>query len=512
MFRHPSDSLRAVAFILLTCVCLIGTDSWRSWNARTVELREMGVAASNLSRAAAQQAEDVIKQTDTALVGIVERVEYEGTGSVALARLHRLMAMRIAELQQLNGLFVYDAQGSWLATSQPTLVQTFNNSDREYFVFHRAHTDRGPHIGLPVRSRSTGKWIIPVSRRIDRADGSFAGVALATIDIGFFSEFYDSLDIGHAGAIALVLENGIMLMRRPFTDTFVGKDIRDTGLFQAYRNQGPVSTVILRSSQDGVVRLNSFRRLRHYPVFVAAALSKDEMLTDWWRDTLVHSAGVALLVATVSFFGWRLVQQIRSRTRTEAELIRTQQALTLLNGTLERLAMQDGLTGLANRRQFDTTLCNEFTRATRHASALALVMLDVDCFKQYNDIYGHAAGDECLRAISEVIQGLTPGRPGDLVARYGGEELVVLLPGTDAAGATVVARKILRAVYQLQLPHAGSPAGVVTVSAGVESMVPERGSDTPASLIKAVDKALYAAKASGRNRVCSLPLPERPAV
>lgn len=505
VLRHPSISLRAVIFIVLVCACLIGTDVWRSWNARTTQLQQMETSTSNLAEATAQQADDTIKEADTVLLGFVERVQHDGRGASAMDRMRRLMVMRVAELSQLNGLFLYDEHGRWLAISRPTLPQGYNNADREYFVFHRTHPDLGPHIGLPVRSRSTGKWVIPVSRRINHVDGSFGGVALATIDIDFFRSFYDSLQIGRAGAIALVLDRGTMVLRRPFSESFVGKDIMDTGLFRAYQAQRTVGMTVTQSSQDGATRLDSFRQLKHYPVFVAIALSKDEVLVGWWNDTLLHSGAAAFLVVAVSFFGWRLVQQIRLRTQTERELIQARDALTGFNQALELLAMQDGLTGLANRRQFDAVLNDEFSRAMRHASTLALVMLDVDCFKQYNDIYGHAAGDDCLRAISRAIRDLTPSRPGDLVARYGGEELAILLPNTDAAGAVKVAEKIRQAICELRIEHAGNPGGIVTLSAGVESLVPvEDAGDEPVRLIEAADRALYAAKTGGRNRVCSV--------
>jgi diguanylate cyclase (GGDEF)-like protein len=494
-------TFRAITFVLGVCIALVALDGWRSWNARTVQLGEMRVATSNLTRAMAQQANDTIKEADTTLVGTVERVQVDGLGTAAVARLHRILVLRKEQLRQLNGLFIYDEKGDWIANSEPTLLKAFNNADREYFVFHRTHADLGPHIGVPVQSRSTGKWVIPVSRRIDKPDGSFGGVVLATIGVDFFKAFYDSLEIGKLGAAALVSDSGVMMLRRPYDDRFIGKSIVGTELFHYYQTNGPSGTSFVKSSQDGVKRLNSYRRLQDYPLFVVAALSENEILREWWHDTLLHMVGVLCLALVVGLFGLHLIRQIALRSKAELELIKARDALEKLNATLERLAMQDGLTGLANRRQFDVSLSNEFSRAVRQASTLALIMMDVDYFKQYNDIYGHAAGDECLRTISRLIRDLTPHRPGDLAARYGGEEIALLLPNTDVAGAVVVAEKIRLAIRALGIVHSGNPSGFVTISAGVDSRVPERLGGEPTALIKAADKALYEAKRSGRDRV-----------
>ncbi|MDR6861341.1 C4-dicarboxylate-specific signal transduction histidine kinase [Variovorax guangxiensis] len=158
------------------------------------------------------------------LVGMVERVErveHDGTDPAAVARLRKVLATRVDELPQLDGLHIYDEDGNWVANSRKTQPESLNNANREYFLFHRAHEDRGPHIGIPVKSRTTGKLLVPVSRRINHADGSFAGVALATINIDFFMKFYDSLDIGQAGAVGLVLETGTMMTRWPYTPEMV---------------------------------------------------------------------------------------------------------------------------------------------------------------------------------------------------------------------------------------------------------------------------------------------------
>jgi diguanylate cyclase (GGDEF)-like protein len=208
-----------------------------------------------------------------------------------------------------------------------------------------------------------------------------------------------------------------------------------------------------------------------------------------------------VLVLALGLLGYRLVRQIGLRVHAEKALLRAQDVLQTLNQNLEELALQDGLTGLANRRQFDIALKNEFRRAVRDASPLALVMIDVDCFKQYNDIYGHPEGDECLRRISQVVKA-NQNRPGDLSARYGGEELVVLLSNTDMVGAVAVAEKIRHAIRDLKIEHSGNRGGLVTISAGVDAFVPTKR-NTALELVEAADKALYAAKSGGRDRVCS---------
>ena len=502
MLRRPSITFRTVAFVAMVCLGLLAIDGWNSWQSRTEQLKQMSVAASNLARAMAQQADDTLKAADSALVGIVERVEHDGTGPAAVERLRKVLAAQVDEFPQLDGLHIYDEDGNWVANSRRITPQNLNNASREYFIFHRTHEERGPHVGIPVKSRTSGELLVPVSRRINHADGRFAGVALATIDIDFFMKFYDSLDIGEAGAVGLVLDNGTMMTRRPYSADMVGRDMRETDLFRAYVEQGAVGTAYIRSAQDGTMRLNSFRRLENYPLFVSAALSKDEILANWWRETIWHSAGVLLLALVVGFVGWRLVKQFELQTQTEDELRQARDALETLNKTLNTLAMEDGLTGLANRRQFDVTLDNEFGRAMRNASTLALIMMDVDCFKQYNDIYGHAAGDECLQSIGRAIAKVAGRRPGDLAARYGGEELVVLLPNTDVAGAVILAERIRSAVRDLKIVHAGTEDGFVTLSAGVDALKPEPGAAQPKELIRAADQALYAAKAGGRNRVC----------
>jgi diguanylate cyclase (GGDEF)-like protein len=187
---------------------------------------------------------------------------------------------------------------------------------------------------------------------------------------------------------------------------------------------------------------------------------------------------------------------------------------------LERLTTVDALTGIANRRAFDKALDQEWRRTARHGTPLSLLMIDVDCFKRFNDTYGHVAGDQCLRAIGEVL-GRYARRAGEVAARYGGEEFAVLLPHVDEDEAHALAQRLCQAIRDLNIPHASSLAAAhVTISVGVASIplggapdgdAPPSNDDDqakaarsgPVGLVRVADRALYAAKAAGRNQVSS---------
>ena len=187
-------------------------------------------------------------------------------------------------------------------------------------------------------------------------------------------------------------------------------------------------------------------------------------------------------------------------TRDVSERKELEGQLEDANRRLRILAREDGLTRLANRRSFDEVLGEEYRRAMRVSSPLAVLMLDVDWFKAFNDSYGHPGGDACLQVVAGVMQSLVR-RPADLTARYGGEEFVILLPDTDVAGGLAIAENIRAGVRDLAIPHAGPEFGFVTVSVGVAVMIPFVSPQGPANLVEAADAALYAAKRAGRNTV-----------
>lgn len=180
--------------------------------------------------------------------------------------------------------------------------------------------------------------------------------------------------------------------------------------------------------------------------------------------------------------------------------VRTQLDLKLKTDMLEKLVSIDGLTNIYNRRKFDETLKLEWKRAMRNKLPLSLIMSDIDHFKGYNDHYGHTAGDDCLRRVSQGLKNLLQ-RPADLLARYGGEEFAVILPETDYKGAIYISAILLKGIEDLNISYPHSPiVGHVTISIGIATSIPGKNCNTPLQLIEAADSMLYVAKQNGRNQ------------
>lgn len=271
-------------------------------------------------------------------------------------------------------------------------------------------------------------------------------------------------------------------------------------------------TVILQDlvmpNVDGFGLIKEYRDseiLRNVPVIVLSAKDEPKLKAHSFavgaNDYIVKLPDKLELLARVRYHSSAHISRLQ-RDQAFRFLRESQKQLADANIELQKLAALDGLTGIANRRRFDDTMRIEWQRGQRERQPLSLLMCDLDFFKAYNDSFGHLSGDLCLKKAAAVLTEHLK-RPADLAARYGGEEFAIVLPDTSLAGAMKVAEACVKHMENLQMEHPQAlPAGVVTMSVGVASVVPSPMSTTE-DLIAAADQALYAAKRGGRNRACS---------
>jgi len=271
------------------------------------------------------------------------------------------------------------------------------------------------------------------------------------------------------------------------------------------------ATVILQDlvmpGTDGLTLVRQYRQnptTRDIPIIVLSTkeepLVKSAAFAAGANDYLVKLPDRIELIARIRYHS-RSYLNLLQRDEAYKALRQSQQQLLATNLELQRLTHSDGLTGLSNRRYLDQYLAAEWRRGTRDQAGLGFLMIDVDNFKAYNDTYGHVAGDEVLKQVAHTVESCL-GRSSDLAARFGGEEFAVVVPGTSSGGLRLLAEKIRLAIEGLQIPHAGSASGVVTISIGAALILPS-ASEPVTTLIEAADVGLYRAKRDGKNQVAA---------
>ncbi|KWV53332.1 diguanylate cyclase [Bradyrhizobium macuxiense] len=416
-----------------------------------------------------------IELYDLSLRAVASNLETPETSNVSKEVRHLILFDHAASAKHFGAIQVFNADGNLTIDAASLDPQPENRRDEEYFTVHRDHPDVGLFISRPMLHR--GAYAIVLSRRITGAGGQFLGVVVGSVRFSYFHDLFGRLNLTPGDTITVLRSDRTIIMRTPFDLDVIGKTLPDTAGWTRERlkegswfaGKGPIDTT---------PRLY-VRRTGASPLHVVVGKPLASIFNLWRTEAIRIGAIMAALIVFVLSTALFLAREIGRRADAEDRL--------------EEMATTDALTGLRNRRKFDAEIELEWRRAIRHGVPIALMMIDADHFKAYNDTYGHQAGDQVLVGIAICISDAVR-RAGECAARFGGEEFAVLLPGTDAIEAFKTAEMIRAKVEQWCEGEI-----ITTVSIGVASMKPVVGQQW-GDLVEAADKALYAAKANGRNQ------------
>jgi diguanylate cyclase (GGDEF)-like protein len=429
----------------------------------------------------------------------------------------------------IRGLIVAGPDGRIVCSTEPNAAG-LNLADRRYF-----------QDAVRSRTFTVSDYIV---RRIDQAPtviaaypavrdgGALEAVVVASLDLQWIGKLAATAAQSPGTSVLLVDGSGTLIAASEGTTNLVGRNFAGHALVRDMQERDEGTTTA--AGLDGLQRLFAFVRVPWTEARLAIGLDESVVHSGIDREISVAYLQLALfglLVLMGAWFGGEqfIVRPIRSLARTAARLGRgdlnartsdepwlaefeplaaafddmarrlaaREEELRIANQHLDELASLDGLTGLANRRGFDLRLEEEWQRAATYSEPVALMMIDIDHFKLYNDRYGHVAGDGCLRAVADALSIVTLDS-AVMVARYGGEEFALLLPMIDSARGNALGEVVRKAVEELHIVHAEASRGYLTVSVGVASLVPD-AEQCAADLLEAADRALYIAKRRGRN-------------
>ena len=459
------------------------------WESRSRDRDQARQAAFNLVASIGSDISRNFELYDLSLEAVVEGLRLPELSSLSPKMRQLLLFDRAASAKDMGSIFVLDKSGTVVMDSRADTPRAENYAQSDFFKVHEGVANGGPYLSTPWET-ADGEYLIAISRRLSNANGEFTGVVAGTLRLDYFKKMLDRLNVGSSSSLVIAREDGSIIVRAPYKADVIGVNVSKSAVFKRI-SEFPDGTFEMTAGLDGVKRMYVYQRIGELPLIVSFGQSLEAIYASWWREAQIIGLLMLGLCATNVTLIVFLARTLKRRAKAEYDYA--------------VMATIDSLTGLCNRRRFDEVIDLEWRRAQRGQHSTAMLMIDADEFKKFNDQFGHQAGDVALKALADCIA-VGARRAGDLCGRFGGEEFAVLLPETGVAEAMVVAEKIQAQVASLRSLQCGRPDSTPTLSIGVACLVPRAGLE-PRDLIRIADGALYKAKAAGRNCCVAVPPP-----
>ncbi|WP_243460797.1 sensor domain-containing diguanylate cyclase [Paraburkholderia largidicola] len=469
-------SVLATGVLAVSLLTLLAARDTAREHAHETSKNVAAVLSANISR--------TVESSDQSLLTLIATLDKPGVQALSASVRNELMFNTTANSRYISGMGVTDDRGRVVAGCCSS-NHHWDFGDRDYFLVHRQSPDVGRYLSAIYHARARGgAEAMALSRRVNYPDGSFKGVAIVAIDLEYFNHLLADLDVGPHGVAAIVRIDGTLVSRNPPLNASPPPNFSTSPTFPRMVNHDS-GFYAARSSVDGEVRLYTFQRVPGTPLIAVVAPALDDVLVSWKHLSWVVGISASSISLAFCIVVWILAFALRDRAVAEDRL--------------RELAQIDPLTGLKNRRALDASLASEWDRLQRTDGWLSVLYVDADHFKQYNDVYGHAEGDNALRRLADCIRRHAQRR-GDCASRYGGEEFVIVLPDTDPMQAVRIAEAIRTDVERLACDPTAIGRPPFTVSIGCATATRSHPS-LLSELTQAADLALYDAKRAGRNQV-----------
>jgi diguanylate cyclase (GGDEF)-like protein len=491
MLTRRPNAVIVISVLLASAIAAIAI--WVLAQMREDALRRAQDSALNVTLLVQRDVARNLELYDLSLRAVIDGLQQPGVMALPPALRQLVLFDGSASAQDMGSMMVLDEAGNAILDSKSSPPRHINAADRDFFTAHRNSPNLGLYVSRPYMSRQPGAGeSIALSRRLSHPDGSFAGIVVGTLRLTYFQRLFAGMNLGNDGSMALMLSDGTMLMRRPYDPKIIGLNLTGTANYTRF-TKADSGDFFGTAAIDGIERWYAFRHIDGFPLLLDVAISTHDIYATWRHRAWIIGSLIAALDVTIIALAVLFSQQLKRRVAVEE--------------ALRVLARTDGLTGLNNRRTFEEHAEREWLVMQRTGRPLSMLLIDVDNFKGYNDLYGHSAGDDALMAVASCIDG-NVRRPGDVAARYGGEEFAVLLPDTNELGAALIAERMRAAVQALELRHVASAHHVLTISVGIACTGLYRFPNYR-SFVNAADTALYEAKDAGRNRILCYPVAAR---